>query len=639
MLVSAHEVSKDYGPTQVLHEVNFALHANDRIGLVGRNGAGKSTLLKLLLGEIVPDSGQIKLGPQVRVASLSQDPQFAPEQTIDQVLEAAFGELDELEQQLAVAAEAMSSGSNDSILQHEALLEHYQRRGGFERRSRKQAVALAFGFRGRESEAIAGLSGGERTRLGLAALLIANPDVLLLDEPTNHLDIAMVEWLEGFLGRYGGAVLIISHDRTFLNNLTNKTAYLRDGQLKLYAGNYQAFRQQLEQELEQQAARYAIESKQIADLQASAARMKIWGLGMSKLARRSKAMQARVDRMKASATAPPPAKQRTTRITFFAPQSGDVVLDARQLKRQFGERQLFSGVQAQLRRGERVALIGRNGAGKTTLLKMLLGLEVSDDPTAKSLLGARVSVGYYDQSLSGVDASQTLYDVARQYTEKDAEAHDLLGTFMFPYQQHDKATSILSGGERARLALLKLAQEDHNFLVLDEPTNHLDMEMVEALEEALADYSGTLLMVSHDRAFIEGLADKVWLIEDGHFYEYLGWQDYQDKHALFVQEKQAPDSVNPTKPPVDNKPPASKSRNGKSLWQLQRDLESLEQQIEQLEQQLASAQDELAQAAPDADFVALGGAVSQLESQLMETMTQWDEIGAEVAELERAKKR
>ncbi|KEF33733.1 MULTISPECIES: ribosomal protection-like ABC-F family protein [Deinococcus] len=620
MLVALQDATKEYGPLTVLSGVSFAVQPGDRVGLVGRNGAGKSTLLRLLTGEVWPDSGEVRRAPGVRVRALAQDPTFPPGATVDSVLEAAFQDLDALEAELERAAGAMSSGTPESVLHHEAVLEHYVRRGGPLRRSRKEAVTLAFGFRGREHDPVAGLSGGERTRLGLAALLVENPDVLLLDEPTNHLDIVMVEWLEGFLSRSPGAVLVISHDRAFLDAVTNETAYLRGGRLSVYRGGYTTFRETLEAELEQQAAQHTQDAKAIASLQASADRMKVWGLGMSKLARRARAMQARVDRMQARAASAPPPEERTTRITFHAPESGDVVLDARHLTRRVGGRTLFADVNVQLRRGDRVAIIGRNGAGKTTLLRTLLGLDPSDDPRGRVLTGARVSTGYYDQALRGVDPEQTLYEVAREYVQKDFEAHNLLGTFLFPYDQHDKPARILSGGERARLALLRLAQEDHNLLVLDEPTNHLDMEMVEALEDALTAYSGTLLMVSHDRAFIEGLADRIWLLEDGHFYEYPGWADYRERHR--------PAAVEEAKPTP--KPAPAPAPRGKGLWHLKREVEALEAEIARLEAELGAAQAALAAAPPDADFAALGRAAHDLEVQLDAKMTAWSEKQAEV---------
>ena len=623
MLVATQQASKEYGPRTVLSDVTVALEPGDRLGLVGRNGAGKSTLLRLLTGETRPDGGSVRREAGVRVRALRQDPTFGEGATIASVLEAAFEDLDALEAELAQAAGAMASGTPESVLAHEALLEQFARRGGYERRSRREAVTLAFGFRGRENDPVAGLSGGERTRLALAALLVEQPDVLLLDEPTNHLDIVMVEWLEGFLGRFPGAALVISHDRTFLDNVTTETLYLRGGGLRRYAGNYSRFREQLATELENQAARSAAESRQIAGLQASADRMKVWGLGMSKLARRAGAMQARVDRMQARATAAPPPEERTARITFHAPESGDVVLDARRLTRVIGGRALFRNVDVQLRRGERVAIIGRNGAGKTTLLRTLLGLEPSDDPGARVLLGARVSPGYYDQALRGVDPGETLYNVARGYVQKDPDAHNLLGTFMFPYEQHDKVAATLSGGERARLALLRLAQEDHNLLVMDEPTNHLDMEMVEALEAALADYAGTLIMVSHDRAFIEGLADRIWLLEDGQFYEYPGWEDYRAKHRPAAQTPAAalaPEAASPAKG----------TPKGKGLWHLRREVEAIEADIAALEEALAGATAALESAAPDADFAALGQAAHDLEEQLAAQFALWESRQAAV---------
>ncbi|RTR28352.1 ABC transporter ATP-binding protein [Deinococcus radiophilus] len=633
VLVALKNAEKYYGPHRVLEGIDFALHAGERIGLVGRNGAGKSTLLRLMTGDLLPDGGTVLRAPGVRVRSLSQDPSFAPGSTVDGILEAAFEDLDALEAELHDAAQAMTDGSEASILRHEELLEHFGRRGGFQRRSRKEAAALAFGFRGREHEQVSGLSGGERTRLGLAALLVENPDVLLLDEPTNHLDIVMVEWLETFLGRYPGAVLVISHDRAFLDNVTTETAYIRDATLKRYPGGYTRFRTALEQDLQQQAAQYAQQQKAIADLQGSADRMKVWGLGMSKLARRAKAMQARVDRMAAASVGAPPPEQRTTSITFHAPESGEVVLDAQNLTRQMGERTLFRDVRVQLRRGERVAIIGRNGAGKTTLLRTLLGLDPSDDPQGRTLTGARVSVGYYDQQLRGVDPERTLFDVARDYTQKDSEAHTLLGTFLFPYDQHDKPTRILSGGERARLALLRLAQEDHNFLVMDEPTNHLDMEMVEALEDALADFGGTLLMVSHDRAFIEALADQVWLVEDGQFYSYPGWEDYRDQHPRRVEAQQAEPTpaATPATPAPKPAPNAPQTRfSGVNTYQLGKQVTELEAHIEVLEAELESAQLALAGATPDANFAALGRAAHALEGQLEEVMADWEAAHTEL---------
>ncbi len=623
---------KDYGTRAVLDGVSVGVEPGDRLALVGRNGAGKSTLLKLLTGELLPDAGVVLRGPGVRVRSLAQDPTFLDGGTVDSVLEAAFSELDELERELDAAAAEMVGGSPESILRHHELLEHFARRGGYERRSRKAGVALAFGFRGREHDLVSGLSGGERTRLGLAALLVENPDVLLLDEPTNHLDIVMVEWLERFLSGYRGAMLLISHDRAFLDAVSTDTAHLSGAKIKVYAGNYSAFRDALEADLERQRQRAALDSKQIATLQASADRMKIWGLGMSKLARRAKSMQSRVDRMKSAATAPPPPpERRLSNIVFHAPESGDLVLDARHLSKSLGGRSLFKDVNVQLRRGERVALIGRNGAGKTTLLKVLLGLEAGDDPRAQLRSGARVSLGYYDQQLRGVDEGATLYDEARAYVEKDSQAHDLLGTYLFPYDQHDKRVNTLSGGERARLALLKLAQEDHNFLVLDEPTNHLDIEMLETLEGALDEFAGTLLVISHDRRLVENLAERIWLIEDGQFYEYPGGYAYsQEKHPQELARAAAEQVAQAQALPATRTVSAPAAPKGKGLWQLNRDAEAVETEIAGLEAELELAHRALAQPTPDADFALLGKTAHDLEVKLEDRMATWAQIHEQI---------
>ncbi|AFZ68780.1 ABC-F family ATP-binding cassette domain-containing protein [Deinococcus peraridilitoris] len=620
MLLALDNVHKEYGAHTVLGGVTLTVRAGDRLALVGRNGAGKSTLLRLLTGEEVPDAGEVRRAAGVRAASLKQDPTFPEGATVESVLEAAFHELDALEAELNEAAQQMASGSDEAIEHHAELLEHFARRGGFERRSRKDAAALAFGFRGREGEQVSGLSGGERTRLGLAALLVENPDVLLLDEPTNHLDIVMIEWMEGFLSRYSGAVMLISHDRAFLDAVSTSTAYLRDGELKVYPGSYSTFRAALEADLERQLARFEQEQDKIDALARSTARMKIWGLGMSKLARRAKAMETRLERMKSVRTSAPPPEERTARILFHAPPSGELVLDARHLTKRLAGRTLFENVSVTIRQGERVALIGRNGAGKTTFLRCLLGLTPSDDPRSDVRTGARVKVGYYDQQLRGVDPSNTVYQEARAYTEKDTEAHNLLGTFLFPYDAHAKRVGVLSGGERARLALLKLAQEDNNLLVLDEPSNHLDMEMLESVETALDEFGGTLLMVSHDRRLIEHLADRIWLLEDGRLYEYPGgYAYYKEKHVPVGAKDEAVRAA-----------PREREKRGPSLWHLKRRAEELEAAVAAAEQKLEAAQASLSAASEGADWGALGNAVAAAEAELLATMSAWESAQEDV---------
>ncbi|WP_034338584.1 ribosomal protection-like ABC-F family protein [Deinococcus misasensis] len=623
MLVQLNNILKYYGQQTVLEDLTFALHAGERVALVGRNGAGKSTVLKLITGEEDPTFGEVRRAQGTTIGMLRQDPDFDPEDTIQSVLDSAFHELDLLEEQLEHLQARLGEATDADFQAYHDLLEHYQLRGGYERRARRDAVLLNFGFRGREFERIGGLSGGEKTRLGLAKLLVSNPEILLLDEPTNHLDIKMLEWLEGFLSRYAGAILVVSHDRAFLDNVTNKTAYIRDRQLKVYPGNYSQFRQLLEAEMEHQLKVFEAQQRKIDAFKGAVELNRVWARKNSQLFKRVHAMEKRLERMQSQQVDAPPPDEDVTEVQFTCEDSGEVVLDARHLSKNFAGRQLFKDVAVHVRKGEKIALIGMNGAGKSTFLKSLLGLLDSDDPRSSVKTGARVRVGYYDQQLRGVDPESTLYDEVRALVEKDQEAHNLLGAYMFPYDAQSKQVKNLSGGERARLALLKLSLQRYNFLVLDEPTNHLDMEMVESLEDALQDYPGTLLMVSHDRRFIENLSDQIWLLEDGQFYSYPGgYQYYRQKHIPVGQKTE------------EVKVKVKRERSGPSLWHLKRKLEQIETDIQSTEEQQQKAAQALNEAAPDADFAALGKSLADLEAKLMDLMEQWEELSTQIAGIE-----
>lgn len=623
MLLALQNVDKYYGSQMILDGVSFSLDPKQRVALVGRNGAGKSTLIKLLLHEEEPSGGKVLRARGIQLGCLRQDPVFPVQYTVREVLERAFHELDALEAELEAFQRNMNAEDEQQLQQYHDLLEHYQLRGGYERRARLDGVSLAFGFRGREEELVKGLSGGERTRLALAALLISNPEVLLLDEPTNHLDIAMREWLEGFLLRYPGAMVVVSHDRTFLDTVATHTAYLQQGRMKVYNGNYSHFRQQLEEQLATQAQQFATQQRQIDIYNQSVEQMRRWAFKNSQLFKRVQAMEKRLGRMEDQQVDAVEPDEDVAEVVFDCDPSATVVIEAQHLTKRFAGRTLFQDVQLTVRAGERIAIVGANGAGKSTFLKTLLGLLPSDNPKTQIRTGPRVSVGYYDQQLRGVDPENTLYDEVRALTNSDQQTRNLLGAYLFPYLTQSKKVHQLSGGERARLALLKLSLERHNLLILDEPTNHLDMEMLESLEEALRNYPGTLIMVSHDRAFMEGLADQIWLIEDGLFYSYPGnYSYYKQKHVI----AKAPEvvEVKATKP----------KRSGPSLWHLKRRAETLEQDIERLEAELNTAHANLEQADAYADFAALGQAVSDIEERLLQTMSEWDTITADIAERE-----
>jgi ATP-binding cassette, subfamily F, member 3 len=616
LLAALQQVEKVYGEQIVLQDAVLELRAGSRMALIGRNGAGKSTILALLTGEVQPDAGTVFVRDGVTIAKLEQDPSFASEATILEMSEQAFTDLDTLEQKLS----ALEPQLADPVIydQWEKVHEVFERRGGYARRARRDAVLYALGFRGRESQRADSLSGGEKTRLGLAQLLMAQPDVLLLDEPTNHLDMAMRRWLEGYLARYPGTVLMVSHDRELLDRACDLTAEVSLGTLRTFAGNPSSYRDYRAEQLRIEAQTRKNQARERDRLEASATRMKQWAGQNEKLHRRAKAMFKRLERYEDQMIGEADPVERLVRFTFPSDESGDIVLQAAHLSKRVAGRLLFQEVGFTLRQGERIALIGPNGAGKSTLLKMILGNLPSDDPRALLRYGSRVRVGYYDQELRGVDPDSTLIEELIKLVG-DVEAHNLLGRFMFPFEAQYKRIADLSGGERARLALLKLTLGEYNFLVLDEPTNHLDVEMIEALENALDLYSGTLLIVSHDRRFIATTTDLIWDLRAGELVRYDGdWHYYQHK----VAEQAESEKADVTKV-VEEK----KMRNGPSKWQLERDLSQLEIDIASLEDELAAVTRQLSdtQQLSQEAITQLALRHDELEARLLEKMTSWDE--------------
>jgi ATP-binding cassette subfamily F protein 3 len=620
VLAALQGVEKHYGEQTVLGGVALELRDGARIALIGRNGAGKSTILKLLLGQEEADGGAVFVREDATVAMLEQDPEIPAEMSVLELSERAFADLDALEARLS-ALEHEGLDKPEVFARWEALHETFTRRGGFERRARRDSVLYALGFRGREGEAAAHLSGGEKTRLGLARLLMAQPDVLLLDEPTNHLDMAMRDWLGGYLSRYPGAVLLVSHDRAFMDTTCNVTSEISRGVLRTLELPPTRYREaRLEQERIEAATR-ANQHKEHERLSAAATQMKRWAGQSEKLHRRAKAMERRADRYAEAMLPDAEAGERTTRFTFEAPESGEIVLQAQHLTKCYGDEKLFEGVGFTLRQGERIALVGPNGAGKSSFLKVLLGETPSDDPRALLRFGSRVRVGYYDQELRGVDPEATLIEELIRLVG-DSEAHNLLGRFLFPYEAQFKRVTDLSGGERARLSLLKLTLGEYSFLVLDEPTNHLDLEMIEALEAALAAYSGTLLLVSHDRRFIAETTEIIWELGGGSFTPFDGdWAFYQRK----VREREAAAEPEPV---LEAKPAPAPDVKIPSRWQLGRDREALEAKIASLEADLAGVTTQLETPetlAPD-ELVAVSEAHARLERDLLEAMAHWEAI-------------
>ena len=617
MLAGLTEVDKFYGSQLVLEDVNFAVNPGDRIALVGRNGSGKSTIIKLLAGLEEPNGGKVVLAPGLSIRMLAQDPVFDDASTIRSIVEGAFTELDAIESEMK---ELEPHLEDMGVLEkYHELEEHYQLRGGYAKNSRRDIVLSSLGFTGREDELTGRLSGGERTRLGLAQILVAQPELLLLDEPTNHLDIVMLEWLEGFLKNYPGAVLIVSHDRAFLDNVATETVLVTRTRVRRYPGNYSTYKIARDAELEILANTHENEKKELGRLEAMTAQMKIWGGRNEKNAIRARSMQKRVDRYESDMVDAPPPGEKIARVSFPCGESSEIVLQAGYISKSFGGRQLFKDLDFTVRRGERIAVLGRNGAGKSTLVKTMLGMMASDNARGSQRLGSRVKVGYYDQQLRGVNPENTLFKEVKEYFESDQQVHDILGAYTFPYDAQYKLVKNLSGGERARLSLLKLSLEKNNLLVLDEPTNHLDMEMLESLEKALLQFQGTLIMVSHDRRFIENLANQVWLLEEGEFYSYPGgWEYYKLKHKAVVAELEPEIEV---KPVVAQKP-VPKAMNP---WKLKAAITELEKRILILETEQTAIAAELSNPTATSNFAKLGKRSSEIEAELLEIMAKWEE--------------
>ncbi|HHO54988.1 MAG TPA: ABC transporter ATP-binding protein [Trueperaceae bacterium] len=621
LLAALRNVEKFYGEQTVLEDANLELRDNTRTALIGRNGAGKSTILNLLTKLVEPDRGEIYLRDGVSVAKLEQDPNFANHLSVEQISEQAFDELDKLEKRLEILEADLADPK--TYEEWEIVHEVFERRGGYKRRSRRDAVLYALGFRGREQQLASSLSGGEKTRLGLAKILMAQPDVLLLDEPTNHLDMNMRAWLEKYLSFYPGAVLIVSHDRELLDRSCSLTSEIAMAKLRSFKGNVSQYRAYRAEQLRLEELTRKNQQAEHERLDTAAKRMKKWAGQNAKLHRRAKAMERRLERFEDTMIADADLEAGKTRFGFDCEPSGEIVMQAKGLTKSFNDKLLFKNTEFTIRKEQRIALVGANGAGKSTFLKMLLGDITSDSPNANIQYGSRVRLGYYDQELKGVNPDNTLIEEMISLVGI-TQAHNMLGQFMFPYDAQYKKIRDLSGGEKARLALLKLTLGEYNFLVLDEPTNHLDVEMIEALENALMAYTGTLFIVSHDRRFIDKVTNIIWEIDKQELIQYDGdWGYYQ-----FLQNKkqeQEKELGKSQKQIIVEKP---KPKNKISKWQAKQDIVQVEASIEALETELEQIQHKLTGAdgiSPE-EIIEASKRYPSLEQELLNAMENWEQL-------------
>src|SRR2546421_2190398 len=593
-IVSVIQVGKSFGAERIFAGVNFQINEQDRIGLIGPNGAGKSTLLNILEGREEPDEGTIAVARNTRIGYLTQITDFQPENSIREEMITVFAKVREWEQELGELALELATpaAQNDTVL-HEQLLNRYdelqtsfEHMGGYTYENRIDQVLDGLGFTREQQEApVKYLSGGQETRAFLAKLLLQEPDLLLLDEPTNHLDLTSLEWLETYLLSWNGAMVIVAHDRYFLDKVAARIIELAFGRIEEYPGNYTKYLHLREERKERRTREYEAQQAQIAHTEEFIRRYKA-----GQRSREARGRQKLLDRMERVER-----PQDFPEMHFeFSPvvNSGQVVVSTQKLVVGYidGKQRtdLVRGADLELLRGDCVGLLGPNGSGKTTLLRTIIG-ELS--PLSGQVhLGHNVRIGYYSQTHAGLNAERSILDEIRQASVLSEEgARTFLGRFLFSGDDVFKPIGTLSGGERSRVALAKLTLQGSNFLIIDEPTNHLDLPSRQFLEEVLAEFEGTLLFVSHDRYFIDRLATKVWVIEDGVLIPYMGnYTEYRTRKQALVLD--VPSSIkNDSKAEPTAAKSAStavKSSARKSAKVKVRTLEDVEAEIEEAEERV-----------------------------------------------------
>ena len=632
-LANAFRLSMSFGDTDIFSDLSFDVGAKDKIGLIGVNGAGKTTLFKLFTGEYSPTSGALSLGKDTVIGYMEQHACAESDRSMLDELLTVFDDVIAAENELAQIEKQINAGAGDThalVARQDFLLELIRRRDGLTYQSRARSTLLGLGFAETDfALPCALLSGGQRSKVSLAKLLLCGANLLLLDEPTNHLDLRSISWLEDFIGQYTGACIVISHDRYFLDKVTNRIFELERGKLYATDGNYSRHRLLRAERQKAEERVYAGTMKEIRRIEGIIEQQKRFNRERNYKTIASK--QKSIDRLEKDLVKP---EKELQSIRFrFEPTvtSGNDVLFAKGLSKSFGEKKLFTDVSLEIFRGERVFLTGENGCGKSTLLKILLGRERRD--TGKITLGVNVKIGYFDQTLAELSRSEKtvldeVWDAYRQMNEVDVRR--ALAAFLFKGEDVFKSMKALSGGERARVALLKLMLSGANFLVLDEPTNHLDIASGEALEAALSEFDGTLLIVSHDRYFINRLATRVLYLSETGVESYLGgYDDFLE--ALSARQAAAP-------PPEKKAPKGNSYRRRKELDSLIRRTEGrlrrLEEEIDRADSDLAALQKTLG--AGSDDYEAILRLTNELHEKTLaqeERMEEWERLCGELEEL------
>lgn len=628
--LSVRNLTMTFIERNLFTDVSFDIENNDKVGFIGANGVGKTTLFKILNGEISPTSGTVTFEKNTRVGYMEQHACNNPRIDVYNELLSVFDFLDDMEKEISAVTNDIDNKNgdlNELVERQTHLIESFENLGGLTYKSRTRSALLGLGFK--ESDftmPVGSLSGGQRSKLCLAKLLLSQSNMLLLDEPTNHLDIGSVNWLEGFLRDFKGAMIIISHDRYFLDKVTNKTIELEHNRTMCYKGAYSEFIEKKKAYNESLKNKYENDIKEIKRIEGIVEQQKRWGREHNFITAASKQKEA--DRIKAQLVTPD--SELETMHMHFEPkcESGNDVLICRGLSKSFGEKHLFKNVDIHIRKGERVFILGANGCGKTTLFKILTGKLPQN--SGEYDYGANVQVGYFDQMQQNLDLSKTaideVWDTFPNMTQ--TEVRCAMASFLFKGEEVFKPLSKMSGGERARISLLKLMLKGGNFLLLDEPTNHLDSSSREELENTLREYGGTLLIISHDRYFINKLADRVLVMTPDGVTEYLGNYDYylERTKSEIGENKAEKATVNKEKPQNDyflQKQKQSEERKRKTR------LNKAEAEIERLDGEIEKAQALLSSEEVVADYeklIELTNRLEQLRQEQEEQYLIWEEL-------------
>ncbi|UOC11837.1 ABC-F family ATP-binding cassette domain-containing protein [Streptococcus equinus] len=636
IILQGNKIERSFSGDVLFDNINIQVDEKDRIALVGRNGAGKSTLLKILVGEEAPTSGEINTKRDLSLSYLAQDSRFESENTIFDEMLHVFDDVRSMESRLRKMEMQMAELTGDAfdklMSDYDRLSEEFRVKGGFTYEAEIKAILNGFKFdESMWQMKISELSGGQNTRLALAKMLLEKPELLVLDEPTNHLDIETIAWLENYLVNYQGALIIVSHDRYFLDKVATITLDLTKHSLDRYAGNYSKFMDLKAEKLALEAKNYEKQAKEIAKLEDFVQR----NLVRASTTKRAQARRKQLEKMERLDK--PSAGQKSANMTFHADKvSGNVVLTVADAAIGYDDQILSEPINIDVKKFDAIAIVGPNGIGKSTLIKSIVG----QIPFIKgtSTYGANVEVGYYDQTQSNLTRTNTVLDELWNdfSTTPEVEIRNRLGAFLFSGDDVKKSVSMLSGGERARLLLAKLSMQNNNFLILDEPTNHLDIDSKEVLEDALIDFDGTLLFVSHDRYFINRVATKVLEISEEGSTLYLGDYDYylekkaelEELARLKAEEAQEKTTVIVEKAPANDY--QAQKANQKELRKLTRRITEIENQLEEIEAREEEINQAMLATNEASELIDLQKELDELTEQQENLMLEWEELSEKV---------